>query len=50
MLLPAPSKLHGKIRINIPRIEDEKVKRLLAMLAKKMEQASQSGSTTKKIA
>jgi hypothetical protein len=50
MPLPAPSKPHGNIRINIPRIEDKKIERLLATLAKKMEQASQSGSATKKIA
>jgi len=48
MLLP--SKLHGNVKINIPRIEDKKVERLLATLAKKMEQASQSASTAKKIA
>lgn len=50
MSLPTPSKMNGSLRINMPRIEDKKVQRLLVRLAKKMEQASQSGKTTKKIA
>jgi hypothetical protein len=50
MPLPAPSKPHGNVRINVPRFEDRKIERLLARLATKMKQASQSVSTTKKIA
>lgn len=49
MPLPSPSKLHSNVRINIPRLEDRKIERLLATLAKKIE-ASQSGSTAKRVA
>jgi hypothetical protein len=50
MPLSAPSKLHGNVRLNIPRIEDRKVERLLARLAKKMGRASQPESRTKRTA
>jgi len=48
--LPAPSKSHGLVRVSIPRIEDKKIQRLLALLAKKMGQTSQSETQSKKIA
>jgi formiminotetrahydrofolate cyclodeaminase len=50
MSLAAPSKLTANVRINIPRIEDKKIERLLAMLAKKIERASQPESTRKRTA
>ncbi len=50
MPLPTPSKLHGSARVSIPRIEDRKVERLLAILAKKIAQPSQPETSSKKVA
>jgi hypothetical protein len=50
MPLPTPSKLHGPVPITLPRVEDKKIERLLALLAKKMGQTSQSETQSKKIA
>jgi len=50
MPLPTPSKLHGPVPITLPRVEDKKIERLLALLAKKMGQTNQSETQSKKIA
>jgi len=50
MPLPTPSKLHGPVPITLPRLEDKKIERLLAILAKKIAQTNRHGTRSRKIA
>jgi hypothetical protein len=50
MSLPTPSKLHGSLRINMPRIEDKKIQRLLVVLAKKIAQGGKPDPASKQVA